>query len=281
FSSFLTNVPGTLQLLGKAFFPFNLSVFPVLQDTTFLWGYVAVALIALILLLHVRSKQTSRRSSLMLLFGFLWFLLFLWPSFVGSDSSGSTDFFEHRLYVPLIGLLIVLAESVLVKSLDEPAGEWFLQPWLFVLLVFFGMTFAHENVFADRLVFWQNAALNSPHSSLAQKNLGAMYYLGQNYSLAETYSKKALEVNPQELMVHNNLGLIYVAEGRLKEAEEEYLQELSFNPYYDSAHFNLGLLYYGAGDYVAAREQWEMTLQINPNYTDAIRALLVLQAQGK
>ncbi|MCR4276465.1 MAG: tetratricopeptide repeat protein [Candidatus Parcubacteria bacterium] len=281
FASFLTNVPGTLQLLGKAFFPFNLSVLPILQDTTFLWGYAAVALITAILLLHLLGKQTSRRSSLMMLFGFVWFLLFLWPSLIGSDSSGATDFIEHRLYLPLIGLLIILAESSFVRSLNEPAGEWFLQPWLVVLLIFFGMTFVHENVFADKLVFWQNAAFNSPHSSLAQKNLGAMYYLDQNYPLAETYSKKALAVNPQELMVHNNLGLIYAGEGRTKEAEQEYLQELSFNPQYDSAHFNLGLLYYGAGDYAAARKQWEMTLQINPNYTDAIWALLTLQAQRK
>lgn len=281
FSSFVTNVPGTLQLLGKAFFPFNLSVFPILQDTTFFWGYAAVATIFVLLLIHMMNKQMTRRSSLMLFFGFSWFLLFLWPSFLGSDSSGGSDFFEHRLYMPMFGLLIILAETSLMKSLDEPAGEWFLQPWLFVLFVFFGMTFAHENVFSDRLVFWQNAAVNSPHSPLAQKNLGAMYYLEQNYPLAEAYTKKALEVNPHELMAHNNLGLIYVAEGRAKEAEQEYLQELSFNPYYDSAHFNLGLLYYGAGDYAAARNQWEMTLQINPNYTDALRALLVLQAQGK
>lgn len=280
-SSFLSNVPGTLQLLGKAFFPFNLSVLPILRDTTFAWGAIAVALIILLALLQFVDRQASRRSTLMMLFGVSWFLLFLWPPFILSDPSGTTYFLEHRLYLPLIGLLIFLAETKLVRALDEPAGEWFLPPWLFVLIVFFSMTFMHESVFADRLVFWQNAAAHSPHSPLAQRNLGAMYYLDQKYLLAETYSKKALELNPNESMAHNNLGLAYAAEGRIQEAEQEYLKELSINPYYDNAHYNLGLLYFQMGNFAAAQVQWEETLAIQPNHGNAIVGLQELFRQGK
>lgn len=280
-SSFLNNVPGTLQLLGKAFFPFDLSVLPILRDTTFVWGYLAVAFIVLLVLLQLVNRQVSRRSTLMMFFGFSWFLLFLWPPFILSDPSGTTYFIEHRLYLPLVGLLIFLAETKLVRVLDESAGEWMLAPWFFILLVFFSMTFTHESVFADRLVFWQNAAIHSPHSPLAQKNLGAMYYLDQNYSLAEVYSKKALELNPNESMAHNNLGLSYAGEGRLQEAEQEYLNEISINPQYDDAHYNLGLLYFQMGNFAAAQVQWEKTLAIQPNHRDALAGLQELFRQGK
>ena len=279
--SFLTNVTGTLQLLGKAFFPFNLSVLPVLQDTTFVCGYIAAAVVVLLTLLQLKNTQASRHAYVMMLFGFAWFLLFLWPPFVLPDPSGTTYFIEHRLYLPLIGLLIFLAETRLVRVLDEAAGEWLLPPWLFIVLVFFSSTFVHEGVFANRLVFWQNAAANSPHSPLAQKNLGAMYYLDQKYSLAEEYSRRALALNLKEPMAHNNLGLAYAALGRVKEAEQEYLQELIINPYYDNAHYNLGLLYYQAGNFEAAQRQWEETLAIQPKYRDALVGLQELVRQGK
>jgi tetratricopeptide (TPR) repeat protein len=227
------------------------------------------------------KKRTSRHTYRMMLFGLLWFSAFLLPPFVISDPSGTTYFLEHRLYLPMIGLLVFIAESFVGTYLDSLNHKRFLTGAFAVLLILSGITFIHQNVFADRLVFWQNAALHSPHSSLAQKNLGAMYYLDQNYDLAEVYSKKALALNPQEPMAHNNLGLIYATRGKLAEAESEYRQEILFNPYYDNAHYNFGLLYYQTGDFVDARKQWEETLRLNPNYGGVIEALQALDAVQK
>ena len=109
-----------------------------------------------------------------------------------------------------------------------------------IITVFLIINFLHQNNFKDRLAFWQNAADNSPHSSLAQKNLGAMYYLEKKYSLSEQYSKKALIINPYETMAHNNLGLVYASAGKLEQAEKEYLLEI--NPGYGDAKIMLGIL---------------------------------------
>jgi tetratricopeptide (TPR) repeat protein len=149
-----------------------------------------------------------------------------------------------------------------------------------ILILLSGITFMHLDVFANRLSFWQDAAEHSPHLALAQRNLGAMYYLDQNYVLAEVYSKKALDLNPKEPMAHNNLGLIYASRGEVEKAKAEYEAELSFNPRYDSAHYNFGLLYYQMGDFANARKEWEETLRVNQNYTDALRALQSLYPEG-
>lgn len=271
-SSFLENVPGTLQLLGKVFFPFNLSVFPIQQDTIFLWGYLATALIIGLVLFQLKSRQTSPHSYLMMGFGFAWFLAFLWPSFVKFDP-GTPDFIEHRLYIPIIGLLILLAESCVGRFLNEMDRKIFLPFSLGLLFILFCMTATYENVFFDKTSFWKDAVSHSPHSSFAQKNLGAMYYLDHDYVLAEKYSKEALVLNSGETMVHNNLGLIYAGQGKDVDAEREYLLEIATNPYYDNAHYNLGLLYYKKGNLKAARTQWEDTLKTNPSYYDAYRAL--------
>jgi len=280
-SSFLKNIPGTLHMIGKVFFPFNLSVLPNLQNTTSLWGIAVLACIAVLVVFQVREKHESRQTYLMMLFGIAWFILFLWPSFVRPNLSITPDFMEHRLYLPIIGIGIFIAESRAGRCLDGLKSRWCIIVWLAVILIFASITFIHQDVFSTRLTFWQNAVKYSPDSPLAQKNLGAMYYLDQDYSLAEIYSRKALALNPEETMVHNNLGLIYVARGQFKEAEQEYLAEISFNPYYDDAHYNFGLLYYHMGDFINARKQWEETLRVNPNYVDAWRALQTLNAEGK
>ncbi|MFH1178339.1 MAG: tetratricopeptide repeat protein [bacterium] len=280
-SSFIENIPGTIPLIGKVFFPFNLSVLPILQDTTFIFGYFTLALMVLVGIFQMRHTRTPRHTCLMMFFGLFWFALFLLPPFIISDPSGTTYFLEHRLYLPIIGLLIFIAESRVGHYLERLHRKPFLSLALLLMFIFSAVTFVHQDVFAHRLVFWQDAASHSPHSSLAQKNLGAMYYLDQNYDLAEIYSKKALTLNLEEPMAHNNLGLIYANRGQVEEAKNEYLKELSFNPYYDDAHYNFGLLYYKIGDFENARKQWEETLRINPNSFGAWQALQALNAEGK
>lgn len=209
----------------------------------------------------------------MFLFAFFWFGFFLAPSFVRPDPNIIADFIEHRLYLPVLGILIFIAEIRGLEVVNRIKAKYY---WLVlaVLFFFFGpLTFFHQNVFADKFTFWLNASENSPSSPLAQRNLGAMYHLEKKYDLAEKYYKRTIEINDLEPMVHSNLGLIYANRGDLTGAEREYLKEISFNPGYDNAHFNLGLLYYATKRIEQAKKEWEKTLEINPDYVDARNAL--------
>lgn len=272
-SSVLMNLPAGIQLFGKVFFPFNLSVMPIIQDTAFFWGMLAIIPTTLLIIFQINDKSLSKKNNYTMLFGLLWFLVFLMPTFAVPDSSTATNFFEYRLYLPIIGLLIFLAESRLGRQFNKPFGNWLLPIWVFVIIIFFGLTFTNENNFSDKFAFWESAVAASPDSPLAQRNLGAMYYLDGNYNMAETYFNNAVALNYYEPMVHNNLGLIYAGRGLFSKAEAEYLAELSFNPGYDSAHYNLGLLYYQTNRFKGAAKEWEKTLEINPNYQDARQAL--------
>ena len=266
------NLPALVQFMGKIFFPFNLSVLPIMQDTTFVWGVAGLGILSILVFLEVWQGKTWRP-----VFGIVWFLAFLLPSFIRPNPTLVADFIEHRIYLPLFGIFIILAQSKALQSFN-----WQKLVYKFggltVLGIFALITFWHSGNFANRLVFWKNAAANSPHSPLGQRNLGAMYYLAGQPDLAEVYYKKSLALNEYEPMVHNNLGLIYAGRGEYVLAEEEYKKELSFNKDYDNAHFNLGLLYYKLGRLDEAKQLWEKTLEINPDYSDAYQALKVLEA---
>jgi protein O-mannosyl-transferase len=263
------NLPAVIQLTGKIFFPFNLTVLPIIQDTTFIYGIGAIFLLTL-MVFFTKEKRWN-----FMLFGLGWFFVFLFPSFIRPNPSLVADFIEHRLYVPLIGFLILIMETGIAKKFDYKKRTSLLLGGI-IICVFCAITILHSRNFSNRLVFWINAAQNSTHYPLAHRNLGAMYYLDGNYDAAEKEFQKALELNINEEMCHNNLGLIYMQRGEKERSEAEFKKELSVNPFYDAAHFNLGLLYYQTGQKDEAESFWKKTLEVNPGHVDAWRNLAVL-----
>lgn len=253
------NLPAVIQFMGKIFFPFNLSVLPIMQDTTFWYGIIAIVLLA-VLLFFTKTKRW-----IFILLGCGWFLAFLLPSFIRPNNTINADFIEHRLYVPIIGVFIILLETDVIKKIDLTKKSTLIIIG-FLLLMFTIITIMHSRNFADKIAFWKNAAQNSPHLPLAHLNLGAMEYLDGDMDNAEKEFNIALGLNPKARMAHNNLGLIYISQNKLAEAENEYKKELQINPYYDNAYFNLGSLYWRQQKYDEAKRCWKSTLIINPNY---------------
>lgn len=268
------NFPAVIQFFGKIFLPFNLSVLPIMQDTTFIYGVISIILLGIIFFL-TKNKRWN-----FIIFGFIWFFAFLLPSFIRPNPFLPADFIEHRLYVPIIGIFIILLETDFIKKIDLKKKTYLIISGL-LLLLFCIITLVHSRNFANRIAFWENAAQNSPHYPLAHRNLGAMYYLDKKMDEAEKEFKIALELNPTEEMAHNNLGLVYLSKGMLKEAEEEYMKELEINPNYDNAYFNLGLLYWQQKRYKDAADNWQKTLAINEGYVDAYNALMIYNYQEK
>ena len=269
--SLWANFPAAIQFIGKSIFPFNLSVLPLIKDTTFIYGCIALITLAGLIFLSKKRRYNY------VAFGASWFILFLLPTLFFHNPSipfGLDFHLEHRMYLPLIGLIIVLLETDLIKGLDfKNKKAWILGA--LVILLFSALTYNHSSNFKNRLSFWKKASETSPHSPLAHRNLGAMYYLSGKYDNAETEYKKALELSPNEPMVHNNLGLIYMNRGRLKDAEIEFLKEYVINPLWDNLHYNLGLLYAREGRLKEAEAQWKKTLEINPDHADALYRLAV------
>lgn len=257
--SIYMNFGAVIQFIGKTFFPFNLSVLPIIEDTTFIYGIITIILL-IFLIFFTRNKRWN-----FILFGLMWFFAFLLPAFIRPYPNIIAEFPEHRLYVPMIGIFIVLLEADLVKKINLKKRSVLIIVGSLILL-FSIITLIHSRNFVNKLAFWENASQNSPHHPLAHRNLGAMEYLDGDLVNAEKESKTALELNPQEEMAHNNLGLIYTNQNKLEEAESEYKKEIEINPNYDNAYYNLGLLYWQEKRYAEAISNWKKTLEINPGY---------------
>ena len=260
FKSLGNNLSNAVILACKMALPFNLSVLPVPADSSFLLSILAIPLLVVAFVLS--KKRDNNR----FFFGLTWVLIFLLPPFI--ISSSAPFILEHRLYLPLIGFLIMISEIDWLKDLNFNRRKDKLIV-LGVLIVLAGITFFHSHKFSNRIVFWESAVSDSPHSPLAQKNLGAMYYLEGKLNDALLCYNKALEINPFEAMVNGNIGLIYFEQGDEKKAEEYYLKELTLYPNYDKTLFNLGFLYYKQGKIIEAASLFEKTLLSNPRHQGA------------
>ncbi len=278
-----------LIYIGKIIFPFKLSVLPTLADSSVLYGLISLfAILALVLI----SKKSYRpvllvRQSLgvggsniegLALFGVLWFLLFIAPVLVSYDHESRVVFFEHRIYVPMAGFLIILL-SVNWEKIISASSKIIRILMAGIIAALFAVTTVHLRDFKDGLSFWQSAVKNSPSLSRSHKGLGTVYFNENNFELAETAYMKALELNPEEKVVHNNLGVVYVNKKMFDEAEGEFKKETELNPLYEPAYYNLGRLYAQEKNFSEAEKYWLKALELKPDYIQVHQDLAVYYFQ--
>jgi hypothetical protein len=265
--SILSNALGTFLYIGKIIFPINLSVLPILRDSNVLYGIAATALVITLLVIS-KGKRLGR-----VIFGTLWFLLFLLPAFIVPNPNHVRDFSEHRAYLPLLGFMIVLMEIDFLRNADFKKRSAFLAG-AGVILLFSLINIIHGRDFKDRLSFWLNAIENSPHYTLAHNNLGSVYLSLGNLDAAEKEFLEYQRLGGLSPIAHNNLGVIYLRRGLLKEAENEF-KKARESPFYSDPLMNLANLYYDHDQPQEAERLWRRVLEIDPNRANAYSHLAV------
>lgn len=262
------NFPAIPQYLGKILLPFDLSVMPTIRDTSLVYGVVAIVLL-ITLLFWSENRRGSRVA-----FGFGWFLMFLLPSVV-SVSSVPAYFLEHRVYIPMVGIMIVLLETDWIKRIDFNKIKAQVAAVLLIGTLFTA-TFCYAKNFKNPLNFWRGAVKGSPRLAAAYAGLGNVYYFAGFLEEAKKEYLKCLELNPQEWNIHSNLGLIYAQGGLYLQAKEEFMKELFFHPQHSDAWHNLGTVYYTQGDFNQAEAMWKKAIEFNKNSFKSYKNLSIL-----
>jgi protein O-mannosyl-transferase len=228
------NSPGMLQYLGKVIFPFNLSVVPLMRDTTFLWGGLAASGLAAGILFS-RGKRISH-----VVFGLLFFVVFLLPSImlVVPGQSVSLALLEHRLYLPIVGIILVMLETDLAKKWTEDR-KLAKMSLLLVLLPFAFLAIFHSRHFKDESSFWGNALANSPHAAFVHASVAqSLNQQGRRNEAIKEY-RTALDLNPSEFMALVNLANLDYSREEYDEAEKLLMRALSEEPADPDVRHNL------------------------------------------
>jgi hypothetical protein len=97
------------------------------------------------------------------LFGAAWFILFLLPALVRPSIGISAVFSNTRAYLSITGLLIILAETDMVKYAN--IKKWTHAAVILLALLFYSLI-AYDNScdFRNGSAFWANAKRTAVHS---------------------------------------------------------------------------------------------------------------------
>jgi len=272
FSTLATNFPIRLSLavqyLGKIIFPFNLSVFPMLRETTYLFGILAIIALA-VMIWFAKGRNTK-----IILGGVGFFLLLLFPLFVLPSALNDQDF-EHRLYMPVIGMLILLSQTVLFKNLNPKQT---LYTVIGVCLLFVGINIMHQQKFEDPLTFWTAAVNSTPKSSYANMMLAARLKKTEP-AKADELMRKAYEINPKEKYVNYYLGKDFLDKNAIDSSEKYLLAELKTSAYFDT-YFLLSRIAFQKNDTAATQRYMEQYLEKDPANGQAINNYILMLTQS-
>jgi len=261
-------LPVIIQYLGKIFLPINLSVFPTQQDTSYYYGIFAIAVLVLIIAL---SKQRNMK----IVLGSLGiFLLFLMPALLVPDRLNQQTF-EHRLYLPIIGILLLLPQTVLFNN--KLTNKQLFTCSVAICIVFAAINIYHQQSFASPRAFWTQATETSPNSAYANMMLAARLDKDE-VGRSEELFRKAYRLNPNEKYLNFYMGDMLQKHDSVAASEKYLLAEKKNSDYY-LCDFLLARVAMEKKDYNGATNYLATYLKKDPKNSMANNNLLLLYMQ--
>lgn len=287
FTSLIRSSWVSLAYFGSAILPTELFIIAVAEDLSVFAGALGLLIL---MFLAVRSRETNWK---LFCIGFLWFLAFLLPTFYQQPNVlVPLRFFQHRLYVPLIGILLMILSL----------SSWkFEKRWLGIaptattlaILGFGAIAFRQSLVFQNPLAFSEAIARTSPHNPFVYNDIGIMKYTngslvpaGQQRDVPALYRKtltsaserlqQLIATDPRNPSYHHHLAILYFGLGMLKSAEQHLLHSLTLDSTNARTYYNTGVLYYRAHRELDAETHWKKAIELDPSLADAYRNLCYL-----
>lgn len=213
-------------------FPFELNLF--LMRSVLLEKYaLLLPFIPFLLVAGFSGIWLLRKKTPLMLYGLAFLLITLSPAFAKSDVGISIFVPDRYMYLPLLGLLLVLS-GLLV--LFQQRVRW-------GLLIVFSIFWGWRTI--DYLPVWKN-----------------------NYTLYDY----CLSLNPESSVPRLNRAMSYFKEGKNKEALIDFDFYIKHFPYEDTdaAYLNRGAILASQGDTASAMNDFQAVLRSDPKNTGAL-----------
>ena len=235
-----TQVKALVYYVMLLFAPFKLNVdhsfytSNMLEPVVWLSGLVAASL-------FLRVGGLARM-------GVLWILLALLPTLLVPLNVLVN---EHRLYLPLVGLVVALLG---LRSLESVPGLRWGAPFLLVLLA--SLSIERNRVWSDEHSLWSDAASKNPNSVRPHVYLGNAARQRGYPEVAKQHYQRALQLESKNPTVLANLANVYQDLQRYDLAVDAFTQVLAENPAMTDVHYSLGRALQFAGRFAEAQEQY-------------------------
>jgi tetratricopeptide (TPR) repeat protein len=296
----------------RAFFVYlRLLVFPAGQNLD--WEYPISRSILdhgaffalLVILALVAAAIYYRRRYPVISYGFLVYLLLMAPtsSFVPIKDPVA----ERRMYLPMIGILLVVTGALRYLRVDRRKLAGALCAIIALLAI---VTYQRNQLWASDIALWEDAASKSPGKARVHFQLGHTYYIHQRFrdAVAQYAETAKLEPPKYELLydwglaltdagdseqglaklkegaaldptaqILTQIGMAYARQKRWPEALEALAQAEKTDTLYDMIYDNRGGIRANTNDLPGAIADYQHALALNPNNEHAREMLEIVQ----
>jgi protein O-mannosyl-transferase len=277
-SGFIERLPLITQYLGKIIIPANLTVFPQQDDTSNIYGIIALTLLAIGI--AVAPKKDWR----VIAFGIIWYGAFLLPALIVPKSL-NTESFEHRVYLPFIGILILLTQTWIVQKASTLSWSKYLLPvGVGVAIVLGIVTMNRMSVFSDRFMFWEEAERNAPNSAYAKMMLGSRYYLDKvnpRKQEGERLIRESYSLDSTRKYINYYMGNLAFDRNEFLSAEPYYLREVQNIPNWSELYFRLARIEFEKKNLPKAQTYLEKQIALSPLDAQGNNNLLMVYLDTK
>lgn len=219
-------------------------------------------------------KNSSTKIFRLISFGILWWFITL--SIESSFIPIQDVIFEHRVYLPSVGLLISLvATFVWLLKKYQIKNRIGLVIGITIIIILLTATYNRNKVWQSRIALWTDAATKSPNNSRTSCNLGNAYL--EEYKTWEALLSfiKSLEQNAANQFARYGMLTTYKMMGmdEKKYGIADFLNAKTMDDdrkMFGIARNNLGLGYELIHDDKKALSQYLWALQLYPGYDIAI-----------
>ena len=259
FSYFLTQLNVIVFYYGqKMIWPFNLNFEP---DVPLISGFLDTTWVVPSLIFLLTGWGFYNATSRILKFAFLWTLIAIFPtsSFIPLKQLAA----EHRMYLPGIGFIIVLAFSFQIL------GQWRRMSRFFFLgfLILFTLISSNRQLdYRTGIHLWYDTLDKSPGKIFLYNNLANNLIKMDRFDEAETMLNRIIEKKPTYSPAYINLGNILFKKGRFEEAQRKYDILLQFGVQDKTVLYNSGLTRFKLGKPDEALPFFQIAAQLDPDF---------------
>lgn len=251
---------------AKAVFPLRLGTMPWADAWDLACGLAVV--VGLGAFLWEPSKREEAWPAGGLVATLTWVAVFLMPGLAVPDLPA----YEHRSYLPLMGLVMGAAAAVDRRPLTSARVGVPLT--LAVALLLAIRTAVFLPIMRDPLSYWTAGTARMPFAPRAHVNVGLLLEDSGELTRAEAQYRRALELDPTTPKANNNIGVVLSKRRAYDEARFYFEREVSLYPQNAEALYNLGLLEKIAGRSDDAIALWERAIAANHAYVPAYEQLV-------
>jgi tetratricopeptide (TPR) repeat protein len=270
----LRNYP---EYLAKFFIPSNLSGMSQYSDFGTGAGIVIILIITALLFIFRKTFETR-----IVILSIIWYIIFLLPIVVFSSTYIPTlEYWEHRVYLPIVGIIILSAE---ILSKVKVSNRMIHILIIIMLIWFIPLSQKNSLAYSNSLNFFDN--IISKGNELPNAYYGRAVALNDSGDFARAILdlNKAIQLDSIYFRAYFKRGGIYKKMGNNDLAIKDFKRASEINPEFTDTHINLAECYYDKGNYPLSLRSLQKAMELDSANIRAVKLFELtskkLQASG-